>query len=264
MELLIAVAVILLLISVMMPSLTRAKELTRRVICGSNLHHLGMAVTHYAADNGGQLMCTLTQFGGEALPPCIKRKHDPNLDQSNHLWIWNIESINRYVQSFSKVDPDHESIFLCPSADPEYWSRSYYDALNDTSGEDVPFPTPYAYYARTESWQPIALQNGAERDLTGKTPASERLLMSDYVWRSWMTSRLRYNHGKDGPALPGKGVRPVSQDGEAAPLAGINRLLGDGAVRWKQGSRMHVESMNFEDYPDGFIATGEGSDMFFY
>ena len=40
--------------SILIPSLKRAKELTRRVICASNLHQMGVALMTYAADHRGE------------------------------------------------------------------------------------------------------------------------------------------------------------------------------------------------------------------
>ena len=53
-ELLVVIAIISLLVSILIPSLKRAKELTRRVICGSNLHQMGVALMTYAADHRGE------------------------------------------------------------------------------------------------------------------------------------------------------------------------------------------------------------------
>ena len=52
-ELLVVIAIISLLVSILVPSLTRAKELTRRAVCGLNLHHMGVALMTYSADYNG-------------------------------------------------------------------------------------------------------------------------------------------------------------------------------------------------------------------
>ena len=53
-ELLVVIAIISLLVSILIPSLNRAKELTRRVICASNLHQMGVALMTYTADHRGK------------------------------------------------------------------------------------------------------------------------------------------------------------------------------------------------------------------
>ena len=54
-ELLIVVAIIALLVAILLPAITKAKELTRRVICGSNMRQLSVGIFGYAADNRNQL-----------------------------------------------------------------------------------------------------------------------------------------------------------------------------------------------------------------
>jgi prepilin-type N-terminal cleavage/methylation domain-containing protein/prepilin-type processing-associated H-X9-DG protein len=50
-ELLIVIAILSLLVSILLPSLSRAKQLARRTICGSNIRHLALTNTLYAASN---------------------------------------------------------------------------------------------------------------------------------------------------------------------------------------------------------------------
>jgi len=49
-ELLVVIAIISLLVSILLPSLNRAKNLTRRVVCGSNMKQLGLAFVMYTND----------------------------------------------------------------------------------------------------------------------------------------------------------------------------------------------------------------------
>lgn len=49
-ELLVVISIIALLLSILMPSLQKAKEQARKVICSSRMHQVGIAVTMYAGD----------------------------------------------------------------------------------------------------------------------------------------------------------------------------------------------------------------------
>ncbi len=52
-ELLVVIAIIALLVSILLPSLTKAKELAARAVCASNLHHIGASLFLYANDFDG-------------------------------------------------------------------------------------------------------------------------------------------------------------------------------------------------------------------
>ncbi len=54
-ELLVVIAIISLLVSILVPSLNRAKELARIVVCLSNMRSLGLASQLYASENDGIL-----------------------------------------------------------------------------------------------------------------------------------------------------------------------------------------------------------------
>lgn len=54
-ELLVVIGIIALLISILLPSLSRAREMSHRTVCQSNLRTLAQAMTMYANQNGGRL-----------------------------------------------------------------------------------------------------------------------------------------------------------------------------------------------------------------
>jgi prepilin-type N-terminal cleavage/methylation domain-containing protein len=55
-EVLVVVAIIALLVAVLLPSLARAREMSRRGICAGRLHNMGVAVHSYARDNKGKII----------------------------------------------------------------------------------------------------------------------------------------------------------------------------------------------------------------
>ena len=62
------IAIIALLVSILLPSLNRAKDLARRAMCLSNLRHMGVSVNGYTAEYGGffppaQYTNDTTQYG---------------------------------------------------------------------------------------------------------------------------------------------------------------------------------------------------------
>ena len=50
-ELLVVIAIIALLISILLPSLSRARELSKRLVCASNIKGIGTSSKIYANDN---------------------------------------------------------------------------------------------------------------------------------------------------------------------------------------------------------------------
>lgn len=54
-ELLVVIAVIALLMAILMPALSRARETVKRVVCSSQVRQVGVAISAYATDNAGRM-----------------------------------------------------------------------------------------------------------------------------------------------------------------------------------------------------------------
>jgi len=130
-ELLVVVASIALRISVLLPSLQKAREASRNTVCGSNLHQLGLATTYYAEDNAGHL-------------PFIRGRTPPNnfpyvqYDQIFNYW--------RYLKDLK--------IYVCPSAGPKNSIRRYDVNANDHSLYVVNKTDTRFVQAHREGWWP--------------------------------------------------------------------------------------------------------------
>jgi prepilin-type N-terminal cleavage/methylation domain-containing protein len=53
-ELLVVIAVIAILTSLLLPALSKAKEMSKRALCLSNLRQIGVSATSYTSDNNGE------------------------------------------------------------------------------------------------------------------------------------------------------------------------------------------------------------------
>lgn len=62
-ELLVVIGIIALLISILLPSLGRARETANRVKCSANLRGVGQGIANYVASNGGVLPASYTYVG---------------------------------------------------------------------------------------------------------------------------------------------------------------------------------------------------------
>ncbi len=115
-ELLVVVAIIALLISILLPSLSKAKENGRRAVCQSNLHHIGVAFKQYFGD------------------------YEDVLPEAAGLPSWNPESPNDPgyyppITQFLKPYVKNLDIFRCPSdmpgvveRSPEFASMSFFQS----------------------------------------------------------------------------------------------------------------------------------------
>ncbi|MBN1554812.1 MAG: prepilin-type N-terminal cleavage/methylation domain-containing protein [Phycisphaerae bacterium] len=89
-ELLVVIAIISLLVSILLPSLTKAKELANSVTCMSNLHQIGIAAALYSEDSEGWALSAYN------MDDSIKYKH----------------AFASYLADAEYVPRD---VFLCPS-----------------------------------------------------------------------------------------------------------------------------------------------------
>ncbi len=118
-ELLVVIAIIALLISILMPALSKAKEKGRAAVCLSNLHHIGIAFKQYFHDYNDILP-------DAAVLPSIN-PDDPN-DVAYH------PPITEFLMPYAR----NPELFHCPSdlpgfvpreeaVDPNNVGRSYFE-----------------------------------------------------------------------------------------------------------------------------------------
>lgn len=68
-ELLVVIAIIALLVSILLPSLNRAKQMAKEVVCLSNLKGIGLCVAMYASDNNDCLPVAKVIWEGSNMNP---------------------------------------------------------------------------------------------------------------------------------------------------------------------------------------------------
>ena len=135
-ELLVVIAIIALLLAILMPSLRKAKDIAKQVVCKNNCKTFGLANAMYAAEYNGYFVSnndsTLPLINGRAPIWCTNQTFIDYLAMSNEETAWS-------VPKGSFVLPDK---YQCPSArlrdkDDSSWGpwiiRTSY-AMNGYSG----------------------------------------------------------------------------------------------------------------------------------
>ena len=112
-ELLVVVAIIAMLISILLPSLSKVRDNARTSVCASNLHQLALSTTYYAQDCDDRL-------------PFIMRTPDPG----NGMFL-------RYYQYHQLFDMwpylKDLDVYICPNARDENSVKSYVEEDNEDS-----------------------------------------------------------------------------------------------------------------------------------
>lgn len=112
-ELLVVIAIIALLVSILLPSLARAKEMARSAVCKTNLRSLGTMMNMYA-------------LGANDLVPVGSLGNDKRLTYHLYLQGYPPDDINSYplagrLFKAGLVDDKTLEAFMCPSETHEAW-----------------------------------------------------------------------------------------------------------------------------------------------
>jgi prepilin-type N-terminal cleavage/methylation domain-containing protein/prepilin-type processing-associated H-X9-DG protein len=115
-ELLVVIAIIALLLSILMPSLQRAKELAKQIVCSSREKQLALALMTYTQDYRGYIMPYAALYvEGATSQSQVIHKEGPE----DEYW---------YAMLYAAKGIDNRDVFFCPSILPS--SNKQYKAIN--------------------------------------------------------------------------------------------------------------------------------------
>ncbi len=148
-ELLVVVAIIALLISILLPSLTRAKEQARTVVCKTNLRGLGLANRQYNNENNDWFVASCA-YGGD--PPTWDSRLLPWYEAFGMLFCPS-DRLERQSWYLSRGVPENKRH---PRSYAMHWKVSYRGSGEYGAGLDPPyggnrlFPFPGYVYKLTD------------------------------------------------------------------------------------------------------------------
>jgi len=228
-ELLVVLTIIAMMISLLLPALSRARGIAQRVQCATNLRSIGQAIQIYAANNENQYPCNSSMAkSGFAMPFLSMTNGQQQNGQAAPAGLgllYTTQMIN---------DP---TMLYCPQP-------GYYGPYCSVNGQYLPTLVKkggtinwgnvaygYCYYYQIQQFQFAGASQPFNNIQFTQTPvgAGSTVLASD------LTLNLAGNWNWPGP-LPASN-HTVTASGQPD---GGNDLYNDGSVSWKNLDQMHV------------------------
>ncbi len=218
-ELLVVIAIIALLVSILLPSLSRARELAKRAMCQSNVRGIGQSIMMYmneARDMPPALHNTMFQYGNnDSLlgAPTLKRTHADNggtffafdaagdkgepwvVSLSTHETPWG-SAIQADLYLLVAKNLTGEKSFLCPSSSTD-------SAVNDRGSRDfgweVGSNVSYGLHAGRKYWgtdvtNPAAWRQNADSQMAILADKPDRQILNNH-------ERSSANHAGEGQTV---------------------------------------------------------------
>ena len=245
-ELLVVIAIIAVLVSLLLPSLSRAKEQARRAVCKSNLRQFGLAITIYADDSNGDILETLKNRVDFRYPTGTRWRKDPETR------YFNAETFRGYIPGIDLENYTVGDSWWCPSADLSFQKKYI---LPEVSADGFSHPS-YSYFGHVERWDQAGV-SGAEF-LTESELRPDRLLMAD-IWLMWWGNQCwTYNHGESRPSMHLPDFPGLKDSGDPK-MAGLHQLYGDGRVEWIKKKRFNTQGLPAPNPTVGKVESFPGS-----
>lgn len=222
-ELLVVTGIVAVLIGLLLPVLSRAREQANRTLCISNVRQLGMAVLMYCNENRGWFPTCAYPANGIAnvqMPSdWIWWEANRNLDDSPVAQLLNVSG-TRLVRLLRCPDDTFENHKVAGAISPGQAPYLYSYTMNDGLAQNTVSAVPAVFATRLTQWQ-----TPAKKIMITEGMSVLKSMVSPPVCPSWnyvipVTSR----HGKGISSLDGgqigTNVSAVFLDGHAQPIDG--------------------------------------------
>lgn len=115
-ELLVVIAIIAILVSILMPALSRIRDAARMTVCKTNLKGLGFGTLRYSEDHENKIPCVGIEFDeitagqGDPTADWINKTTDSLSKAFEYGWIWEYANANKMYACptlTNKMNPKH-------------------------------------------------------------------------------------------------------------------------------------------------------------
>jgi prepilin-type N-terminal cleavage/methylation domain-containing protein/prepilin-type processing-associated H-X9-DG protein len=262
-ELLVVIGVIALLISILLPSLAKAREAANRVACASNLRSIGQGFLMYAAENKGNFPRTvwfpdLMYWSGPDTWGGLRAFSNPtgvdpftnasDLYYDNPTTPWNttkrpgdndVTAPLFLLLRYYKFSP---KVFICPSRSGDYYPDRF-DTLGVAGASTDPaqrsnFSSPYNLSYSVSVMYPTSASVGSGFRWNSKVNAGFALMADlnpGFQYPNTNVLPTVSAYGVTGPLLPSdSGAIQRRANSRNHQREGQNVMYADGHVAWAQ------------------------------
>jgi prepilin-type N-terminal cleavage/methylation domain-containing protein/prepilin-type processing-associated H-X9-DG protein len=255
-ELLVVVGIIALLLAIMVPTLSRSKEGTRRTTCAANLRGIGQAWTLYSAANDGVIVpgrppnsATSTNVWDVGNGKFFRPRWFALLGTASPVYAYNNPQPDPALTNSAQID---HKLFLCPSVPEQRNNRNHVYGYNyqflgnmrPKSADRAILPPTRIARANNSHTLIAADSNGTAVTV----PESSRTPYRD-DGNDMITARVNHGWALDPPRLTSTSdiCDPGARSGpDARHRNSVNALFGD----------THVDSSTITDLGYGVASDG--------
>jgi prepilin-type N-terminal cleavage/methylation domain-containing protein/prepilin-type processing-associated H-X9-DG protein len=238
-ELLVVIGIIALLISILLPSLNRARETANRVKCASNMRQIGQAILLYANDNKGAYPRTVAT-GGTPTWGTGATSSDPFVSGT----AVSANDVTAALFLLLRAGDITSEVFTCPSSNAQKWdygggtnTAQNWANWNGTSG----LLTNMSYSYENPYPSSAAISNGFKLN----TSISAEYAVASDINPGSSTVKVSGTGGQVDTVTTGSSAKQMMAANSTNHAgAGQNVLFGDGHVEFDQNPFVGVQRDN--------------------